>query len=240
MRAPGLWAGLALLSACEPPPAPRPTDPPGSARISGRAIFQGIHRRPVVLIPAGDCKHYYDKPPLKEDIVAAQDGGLRDILVYVKEGLTGKYLPPSDPVSIDQKACAYVPHVAAAMVGQDIEFINSDDTYHNVHVMTRANPERNFSMVGRGRRLLQAPFRKPELRIPIGCDQHGWMDARLHILPHPKFAVTGDNGRFEIGGLPAGRYVIAALHDILGEQTAEVVLEEGSERPDLRFVFVKP
>lgn len=240
MRVPGLCAGMTLLAACDPSPPPRPPDPPGSARVSGRAIFQGTHQRPVVLIPAGDCKHYYDKPPLKEDIVAAQDGGLRDVLIYVKEGLTGKYATPDAPISIDQKACAYVPHVAAAMVGQDIEFINSDDTYHNVHVMARVNPERNFSMDGPGRRRLQAPFRKPELRIPIGCDQHSWMDARLHILPHPKFAVTGEDGRFEINGLPAGRYVIAALHDLLGEQIAEVILEEGADQPGLLFIFKKP
>jgi plastocyanin len=233
------WILAPILAACDPAPPPRLPDPPGTARISGRVLFRGTHQRPVVLIPAGDCKHHYGRPPLKEDIVAREDGGLRDVLVYVKEGLSGAYTPPADPVAIDQKACAYVPHVAAAMAGQDIVFLNSDDTYHNVHIMARVNSERNFSMDGRGRRALKAPFDKPELRIPIGCDQHSWMDARLHILPHPKFAVTGEDGRFEIAGLPAGRYLVAALHDVLGELTAKVEFEEGGTREGLEFAFEK-
>jgi len=231
-------AGLVLVAGCGREASP--PDPPGQARVSGRAIFRGTHKRGVIQIPPGDCQHHHpDKPPLKEDIVAAPDGGLRDVLVYIKSGLDAKYAPPAQAAVIDQKACTYVPHVSAIMVSQDLEVVNSDATYHNVHFHVRANAERNFSMEGVGRRLLKAPFETPELRVPIECDQHSWMAARLHVLPHPKFAVTGEDGRFEIPGLPAGTYTLAALHDLLGERTLQITLADAESKPGVELIFEK-
>jgi uncharacterized protein (DUF2141 family) len=36
--------------------------------------------------------------------------------------------------------------------------------------------------------------------------------------------VTDANGHFEIGGLPAGTYTLAAVHEKMGEQTMTVTV----------------
>ena len=48
------------------------------------------------------------------------------------------------------------------------------------------------------------------------CDVHGWMRAYANVVTHPFFAVTKDDGSFEIKGLPAGTYTIEAWHERLG------------------------
>ncbi len=47
------------------------------------------------------------------------------------------------------------------------------------------------------------------------------MNAFINIADTPFYAVTDADGHFEIKGLPAGRYELAAVHEKLGEQTNE-------------------
>ena len=62
----------------------------------------------------------------------------------------------------------------------------------------------------------------------VKCDVHPWMGAFVHVLDHPFFSVTGDDGTFTISGLPPGNYTVTAWHETLGEQQqADVKVEEG-------------
>jgi hypothetical protein len=70
-------------------------------------------------------------------------------------------------------------------------------------------------------------FDKPELSIPVGCDVHPWMRAYIHVLSNPFFAVTKDDGTYEIKGLPAGEYEIEALHAKAGSASQKVTVKDG-------------
>jgi hypothetical protein len=60
--------------------------------------------------------------------------------------------------------------------------------------------------------------------VPFKCDVHGWMNAYVGVMDHPFFAVTDDNGGFEIPGLPAGTYTVEAWHEKLGAISQSVTL----------------
>ena len=52
--------------------------------------------------------------------------------------------------------------------------------------------------------------------ISVECNIHSWMDAYIGAVPHPYFAVTGNDGTFEIHNVPPGDYVIEAWQAKLG------------------------
>ena len=51
------------------------------------------------------------------------------------------------------------------------------------------------------------------------------MNAYVNVVPHPFFAVTKDDGSFEIKGLPAGSYTLELWHERLGTQTLPVTVD---------------
>ncbi len=71
--------------------------------------------------------------------------------------------------------------------------------------------------------------------IKLKCDVHPWMTAHLHVLDHPYFAVTDEDGRFRIEGLAPGDYRIEAWHEVLGTQRARVRVEQGTASTELTY-----
>ena len=72
-------------------------------------------------------------------------------------------------------------------------------------------------------------FDKPEVMIPVGCDVHPWMRSFIAVVGHPFFAVSKDDGTYEIKGLPAGEYEIEAWHEKLKTQTQKVTVKDGEK-----------
>ena len=60
--------------------------------------------------------------------------------------------------------------------------------------------------------------------MPVRCNNHPWMNAFINVSATPFFAVTDADGHFEIKGLPAGTYTLAAVHEKMGEQTMTVTV----------------
>jgi hypothetical protein len=50
------------------------------------------------------------------------------------------------------------------------------------------------------------------------------MNAFINVSPNPFYAVSDENGHFEIRGLPPGTYTLVADHEVLGQQTTQVTV----------------
>jgi hypothetical protein len=85
--------------------------------------------------------------------------------------------------------------------------------------------------------VIEKTFANPELMIPIQCNQHPWMRMYLSVLPNPWFAVTKEDGTFEIKGLPPGKYILAAVHEKLGERTLRIHVGAKESKSDVDFSF---
>ncbi len=148
------------------------------------------------------------------------DGKLANVYLYIKNGAAqSAALPDARPVVLDQSGCRYRPHVIAIQQGGSVEFRNSDPTMHNVHTVPQAdgNPGIDVSQ-GPGGAPQVKPFPQPEIMLPVRCNNHPWMNAFVNVSPTPYFTVSATDGGYKIGGLPPGHYLLAAVHEKLGEQ----------------------
>ena len=165
------------------------------------------------------------------------DGHLGNVFVYVKEGLGDMTFPaPSDVVTLNQEGCRYIPHVMGIQVGQTLNIVNSDPTLHNIHATPAVNEEFNMGQPMQGMEFPRT-FDQPEVMVPMRCDVHGWMNSYIGVVDHPFFAVTGEDGMFDISALPPGDYVLEAWHEALGTQTQNVTVATGEHRPGVVHVL---
>ncbi len=208
-----------------------------AAQVSGTVSFSGEAPRfpPVNMSAEPDCMELHGGR-VPSDRVLLADGKLQDALVWVSKGLEGKRFPVrTDVVSLDQKGCIYKPHVVAVQAGQSLSITNSDPTTHNVHPLPRENREWNKSQTS-GAPAIAYKFPRPELKIAVKCNIHPWMQAYIHVMEHPYFAVTDSGGGFEIGNLPPGTYTLQATHERIGEQEIEFTVGAG-ESKQVDFAF---
>jgi plastocyanin len=206
------------------PAAPTDTaDGPGV--IAGTITFEGTPPRARPVQMDSDPKCVPEPGDMYELLVVGPGQGLKNVFVYVKEGLGARtYAIPATPVMLDQKGCRYVPHVFGVQAGQTIQVANLDTTLHNVHAVPKANRGFNFGQPV-GVPPVPRVFDQPEIGLPFRCDVHGWMISYVNVVSHPFFAVTSDAGSFEIKGLPPGTYTIELWHEQLGTQTQSVTVD---------------
>ena len=210
-------------------PAPAPAAPPaapiGASSITGSVKLEGTPPEARVIRMTSDPLCMPEGPTVSEVVLVGPGNGLQNVFVYVKDGLGDRtFTAPATPVVLDQRGCKYMPHVFGAQVGQPVKILNSDGTLHNVHAVPKENTEFNFGQPLKGMESTQT-FTKSEIMVPFRCDVHGWMAAYGGIVPHPFFAVTKNDGTFEIKGLPAGTYTIETWHERFGLQTQTVTVD---------------
>ena len=211
----------------------------GEGSISGTIKFEGKgpKMKPLRIDADPICVANNEVSPRREWLILDENNGIKNVLVFVTEGLNNEYTPPEEPVIIDQKGCVYKPHVMGIMAGQQLDILNNDGTLHNIHALPKVNKEFNKSQP-RTKKKLSVKFEKPEAPFKIKCDVHPWMGAYIGVFDHPCYSVSANDGTFEISGLNPGTYVIEAWHEKLGSQTVTVTVEDSTATQD--FTFKRP
>ena len=166
------------------------------------------------------------KRPVQEIVAATADGSLAYVFVSLQGSFPASPVP-AEPVTIDQRACIYVPRVVGARVGQTLEVRNSDELLHNVHGVSTGGNRFNVSQPKAGI-AHQVLLRNAEIMVPITCDVHRWMTAFVGVVNHPYFATSGVAGTYSMGNVPAGSYTIQAWHERFGVVTQKVRVTAGA------------
>jgi hypothetical protein len=205
--------------------------------ITGVVSFTGEAPKPRKIQMDSDPVCAQKNPNAASEDVIVNDGKLQNVFVYVKGGpIEGKtFKVPETEVVLDQAGCQYVPHVLGIMARQKLKIISSDPTSHNIHPTPKNNPEWNETQPP-GAGPIEKTFNRPEVMIPVKCNQHAWMKAYIGVLSHPFYAVTGKDGSYTIKGLPPGEYEVEAYHEKYGAKTLKVtVAEKADAKADFSF-----
>jgi plastocyanin len=203
-------------------------DPSTAGTISGRVLFTGA--APVMpeidMSSNPQCERQHKNPPKAETVVVNADHTLRNVFVWIKDGLPrARWTPPAESAKLDQIGCVYEPHVLGIMEGQPLEILNSDPVNHNVHAESQVNAAWNESQPPAEHKFKR--FDSAEVLFPVTCSVHPWMRSYIGVSPHPFFAVTGDNGSFTLKGVPPGTYTVEAVHEKYGRKAGKLTLAPG-------------
>lgn len=210
-----------LLAAPAPPAAPNPN----WGAIRGRVVWGGkqIPPRPNLNLAnnpaAAACQA---NGPLQDEtwVVHPKNKGLRYTFVYL-QAPKGQVLPihpalqkvaPANVV-VDQPFCQFVPHALGMRQGQNLVITNSSTV--NQCPKWQGNPAANPGgnvVLPPGGQFVVVGLVADRLPISLECNIHPWMKGWLRVFDHPYFAVTDEEGRWEIKNAPVGNWQLMVWH----------------------------
>ncbi len=207
--------------------------------VSGTVTYSGTAAAPKKLEVTKDVAICGKEGHVDESLVVGANKGIKDVVVSIKGVKQGKSMDAlGASFVLDQKVCAYRPHVLVVPVKKPVEILNSDGILHNIHTYSKKNPAKNIAQPKFKKKLTET-FAHPEA-IAVKCDVHGWMSAWIVVVDHPYHAVTDANGKFTIADVPAGTYTVEYWQEKLGTQTKQVtVAASGKATADCAFPAAK-
>ncbi|MBF0288134.1 MAG: hypothetical protein HQM14_09980 [SAR324 cluster bacterium] len=111
--------------------------------------------------------------------------------------------PDSHDRYLDQKDKAFSTPVLAISKGQRVFFRNMDPVNHNIFSLSKA---KKFDLgLYKDPVVKSVTFDQPGI-VKVFCNIHHQMNADILVLKNNKYAVTGVDGTYRIGKIPAGKY----------------------------------
>jgi plastocyanin len=219
----GLAAGVALAFAAPPAQAYEEASVDNGGTITGKVVYAG--RVPTrTILPTKDqevCGEMREEPEVR----VGPEGGVQDSVVYLEGVEQGKAWPPEAEAPIlDNKDCMFQPHVQAIPAGK-LGVHNSDPMLHNTHGFYGRRTAFNIALPNQGQTIEVDLERSGQVRIE--CDAHGWMRGWVYVVDNPYYAVTGEDGMFEITDVPPGEYTLVANQAYTGPVEVEVTVQGG-------------
>lgn len=233
-------------------------DAPTDGVIIGRVIFDGTP-------PKGEAIEAMLKHKDKDGCLAGTEneknsqkwlvdgkGGVANVLVFLAPP-SGKSFNVDDiqitekEVVVDQPHCAFIPHVFAVYTGdgkkggQVLKVKNSAPFNHNTKITgdPLKNPPMNVTLNPKEEKEITLKY-QGQKQVKVSCDFHPWMEAIGFTFNHPYFAITKEDGTFEIKGVPTGAEVnLVAWHEGAdyfngGAKGMPITLKKGENAVELK------
>jgi hypothetical protein len=175
-------------------------------------VASEINKDPEVCDPLGQ-KHRD-----LERLLVAPSGGVSNTVVFLRNISRGKAMDlPVARRFLNQKNCRYEPHILLVPVQATLTVKSSDPLLHTVHMSGSA--DYNLPFTAKGQEITRPMTR--EGAVSLRCNAgHVWMNGEMIVAKNPYYAVTDEDGSFELTQVPPGQYEIVAWHEgwrVVGE-----------------------
>jgi hypothetical protein len=172
-----------------------------------------------------------------ERLLVAPNGGVANTVVFLRNISRGKAMDlPASRRFLNQKTCRYEPHILLVPLQAILTVRDSDPLLHTVQMSV--NADYNLPFVLEGQEIMRPMIR--EGRVALRCNVHIWMNGEMMVAKHPYYAVTDQDGNFELTQVPPGDYEIVAWHEgwrVVGESALyDIATQVRVKRP----VFSEP
>lgn len=180
---------------------------------------------------------------LVEDFIIGPDQSLKDVVVFLQDVEKGK---PFDipKVHIEAKDCDFIPFVNVLRNKDEITVVNMDPVEHDIQAYETArsrgarvlfnrplpmNPYHEVAgMFGKEYLPGEPMVEKIQLRkgrnvFVMQCGFHPYMFSWGLVLDNPYYAITPEDGTFEISDIPPGEYRLTAWHAGMKEYLEQMV-----------------
>jgi hypothetical protein len=204
-----------------------------TGQITGTVSVAGAYQRPRPL-PVFKNRSFCGTAVPNETLLIGADARLRNAVVLVRP-IDGKISARPGAVILDNKQCAFTPHVQVATVGSELLLKNSDPILHTVHA--RLGKETLFNVGLPTWRQVSKRLDRAGI-VRIDCDVlHTWMSAVIVVTDTPYFAVTDDHGRFVLDVLPSGDYEMEVWHERLGARHQQLHLNGSGATARIEVIY---
>ncbi len=216
-----------------------------AGNITGTVMYEGdAPARPELTANKDDHCIKTVKGTKSEALVVSKGKGIKNVVIYARVRGAKVTLPENNPV-MDQKDCAYYPHVLVVPVGATVDLTSRDPVAHNVHSHAQKNEAVN-TLIPKPGVVVPHKIEKAE-EIKFTCDIHAWMTGYIVAVPSNFYTVTGgkddkgewlsanayeksaDTGKYTLENVPAGRARVVAWHEELGTANKTVEVPESGD-----------
>jgi plastocyanin len=130
-------------------------------------------------------------------------------VIYLEpKGAAARTSPAKAQMAINGRN--FAPRVRVVTPGTTVEFPNQDPFTHNVFSSTEGT---KFDLGSYGSGKSKSQEFKKSGPIPVYCNVHAKMTAYIVVVNTPYHAQAGNDGRWEIAKVPAGKYTMTVWHE---------------------------
>lgn len=197
--------------------------------LASEADAKSLSTRTAIAVTA-DKEHCESKGQLLQDsvLINPKSRGVRNVVVWLRPAtqdraskLPTSAIHPDLSIGkaktvnhvIDQPCCQFVPRITLAREGDTLEVKNSAPVNHNVKWMSSENGEFNVNLGPGQSHKLPSPLKAERTPVGFECNVHPWMKGQVRVFDHPYFALTDEEGLFEIKNAPVGTFHIVYAHE---------------------------
>ena len=193
-------------------------------------------------------------------------GEFRDVVVYLENIEKGKSFTHVHAPRIEAKDCQFVPFTSVAREKQDVVVVNMDPVMHDIqayetsqlgprvlfNVPLPMNPQHPRDLKDRSdaamyhKHLAGEPMKqlvgmtKGRRVFVMQCGFHAYMESWGLAMENPYYALTDQDGRFEIGDIPPGTYKMVIWHPYLGGTKEQTITIQPKSQAEVNIKIPAP